>query len=459
MRKVLISLAIISLIALPAFAKGQSESAATQTMTNMIAPQDSSSDDIVLQKGLPAVPDKKVTLDMITSYSGDGEQYVQSYIKDVVKKWYPNISIQYQAGGSADLAQVINTRIAGGKPPALAMVSSSYYISDWVKAGAIRDMTQYWNKYGLQKLVPAGIQSTFRFNGKFYGIPLGSGQNNIFYWNADVLKSAGVALPPYKTWDDFFNAAAQFKQKSNKAFYAEGYTPAWFGMAKTLALGAARYGVDLYARILNGKATAQDFRDILQFHKKIVDSASNKDYVSTNAISGVMDVVAKGDGATAFGGTWGYPRFVNNKLELGKDWGMGGLPGTKTFLFVPVGFMSFQGTGLEQYSDAVAVTAILKSSQNLMNAGKGNVPARTDINPADFPHVGRYIAAQASAKNFADSVSIPRAVAGLPPIVYQEFPAAFSGYMSGSMTLDQAVKQLMDIQQKHQSEYIINWQF
>jgi hypothetical protein len=122
--------------------------------------------------------------------------------------------------------------------------------------------------------------------------------------------------------------------------------------------------------------------------------------------------------------------------------------------------MVMENTGQEEFAEAVSATAILKETQYVMNAGKGNVPARKDIDPALFPKVGRYIAAQASAVNFAEAEAvIPRAVAGIPPIVRDEFPAPFSGYMSGAMSLDEAVEQIMAIQARHQDKYIIDWEY
>ncbi len=457
MKRFLFTLLIIIGLVGFAFATGGAEQDGSQD--TVMGPQDPDSDDSVLRAGLPAIPGNDVAIEMITSISGDAEQYVQTFLEEVVGLYYPNVTVEYQPGGSAELAQVINTRIAGGNPPDLALVSASYYVADWVQAGAIRTMSDYWDEYNLSDVVPAGIQNTYRFDGEFYGVPVGVGAANLYFWNSNVLNAANTPLPPYETWDDFFAAGETFAENSDMPFYVEGYTPAWFGMAKTLMLAASRFNIDLTARILNGEGTARDFRNILEFHKEVIDRTANEDYVSVNAISGVMEVVGRSDGATAFGGTWGYPRFVNNNLVQGEEWDMGRLPGEDVFTFVPLGMFSFDNTGNEDVADAVALTAVLKTTQITLNVPRGSAPSRTDVDSATFPDEGRAPAALVVMDRLSQATSVPRAVAGLPAIVHQEFPAPFSGYISGSMSLDEAVQQILDIQERHQDRYVIDWTF
>ena len=39
------------------------------------------------------------------------------------------------------------------------------------------------------------------------------------------------------------------------------------------------------------------------------------------------------------------------------------------------------------------------------------------------------------------------------------YSAPFSGYLSGSMSLEDTVNQLMEIQKKHQDAFAIQWKF
>ena len=69
MRRLVYLVVALLVMAIPAFATGSSEA---MDSGEMISPRDAGSDDVLLREGLPAVPDREVTLEMITSYSSDG---------------------------------------------------------------------------------------------------------------------------------------------------------------------------------------------------------------------------------------------------------------------------------------------------------------------------------------------------------------------------------------------------
>jgi ABC-type glycerol-3-phosphate transport system substrate-binding protein len=238
-----------------------------------------------------------------------------------------------------------------------------------------------------------------------------------------------------------------------------GYSPDWFGFAKTLMLGASRFGVDFYQRVMNGKATDADFRNALEFHKSILTRYANQDYVSMNAVTGGVEASGKGLGGIALAGPWGHPRYANNNLTYGQDWEMGPLPGTQTFVYYPNTFMVFAGSKEPEAAVALSFCGFLKDTQTFINPAKGSIPSRTDVDESVFPVVGRYEVAVFSNRYVKQSTSIPRARVGLPAVVAAEYPAPASAYMAGSATLDQAVRQFLEIQRKHQAEFTIQWEF
>jgi len=290
MRKCAVMLFVFICVSVFVFGAGEKEAVESY---EMIKPIDSTSNDVLMQKGLPELADKPITIELITVYSGAAYEVMEKEFTNLVNSHYPNITLEMQPVESGELVQIVNTRLAAGNPPELVHCGGSYFLEDWAEAGALVDLSSMWNNYELETLVPSGIASSYTFNDTYFGIPFLSEQSDVMFYNINVLEEAGAPLPPYDNWEEFFDAAEKFRSASDKSFWAGGYNPAWFGFSKTIALAAARFGTDVYERVLNGKATTDDFSNMLKFHAKLY-GYMNGGYVSMNAITGGSEEVGRG---------------------------------------------------------------------------------------------------------------------------------------------------------------------
>lgn len=75
-------------------------------------------------------------------------------------------------------------------------------------------------------------------DGKYYGLPTHVGTTVAFY-NTEALEEAGINYTEIKTWDDFMQAGAQYKEATGKTFAAAETTAQW-----TLNLMLAQKGGD-----------------------------------------------------------------------------------------------------------------------------------------------------------------------------------------------------------------------
>jgi ABC-type glycerol-3-phosphate transport system substrate-binding protein len=240
-------------------------------------------DDPMIKIGMPPVPDRPIKVELINPWGETQEWFEPQLIQGVIERYYPNFDVDVQYLDSGPPVEMIQTKLIAGEPPTAACPGGSYVIVDWVKAGHILDVSEYWKKYGLDKLVSTGIQSGLMFDGEYYGVGLDVSQSNILWWNKNVFKEVGSKEPPYKSWDEFFGVADQFKAKADVPFWADGLNPPWYELARSIGLTAEKYGVDIYERITNGEATREDFKTVLEWNARL-NQYANKDFPSTDSI-------------------------------------------------------------------------------------------------------------------------------------------------------------------------------
>ena len=116
-----------------------------------------------------------------------------------------------------DFNQQVTTAIAAGATPDLMIVDNPDN-ARYAAAGALADLTDKVKAWGQgDQFLPGPWNSTL-YDGKNYGIPLGS--NTVVLWiNTDMAKAAGldVANPP-KTWDEFETWAGKMTDKAKGVY-------------------------------------------------------------------------------------------------------------------------------------------------------------------------------------------------------------------------------------------------
>jgi multiple sugar transport system substrate-binding protein len=113
-----------------------------------------------------------------------------------------------------DFNQQVTTAIAAEATPDLMIVDNPDN-ARYAAAGALADLTNKVNAWGqADKFLPGPWNSTL-WDGKNYGIPLGS--NTVVLWiNTDLATAAGLDINnPPKTWDEFETWAGKMTDKAN----------------------------------------------------------------------------------------------------------------------------------------------------------------------------------------------------------------------------------------------------
>jgi len=133
----------------------------------------------------------------------------------------PDIIVKHTGFQNEDYkSTILNTAFAGGQPPDIFTSVGFEWLFSFVREGAVLDITDYYNQNLRQRFIP-GIESTYEYGGKYWGVPWGIGGTPFIYYNIDLLEKIGVTSNEINTIEGFENVC----DLSLKA----GLTPIGFG--------------------------------------------------------------------------------------------------------------------------------------------------------------------------------------------------------------------------------------
>lgn len=167
---------------------------------------------------------KPVTLEFWHTQTGPNKDKLEALIKDFQAK-NPNITINAQyVGNYTQLYQKIQTAIAGGQTPDIA-VAYENQVADYQTASVIVPLEDYVKskKYGLTQDDYLDILQTYRYDNFYPNIknqmlsfPF-TKSVMVMYYNMDALKAAGIDQPP-QTWDEFHKDALAVSKGGVKGY-------------------------------------------------------------------------------------------------------------------------------------------------------------------------------------------------------------------------------------------------
>lgn|SRR5579859_3013532 len=219
-----------------------------------------------------------------------------------------------------DFNQQVTTAIAAGTTPDLMIVDNPDN-ARYAAAGALADLTDKVKAWGqADQFLPGPYNSTI-WNGKNYGIPLGS--NTVVLWiNTDMAKAAGLdtSAPP-KTWNDFETWAAKLTDAS-KGIYGTAL------LAKKDETGTFLF---LPWILQNGgdiqHLDAPESIAALAFWKDLVDKGYAPKSTVTDGFAEIYQQFTSGKAAMMISGTWNVQSLPKDAPNL--HWMVAPLPYTK----------------------------------------------------------------------------------------------------------------------------------
>lgn len=219
-----------------------------------------------------------------------------------------------------DFNQQLTTAIAAGETPDLIIVDNPDN-ARYAAAGALQDLTAYVKEWGQADQYLPGPWNSTLWEGKNYGIPLGS--NTVVLWiNTDLATAAGLDINnPPKTWDEFETWAAAMTDKANGVY------------GTALLAKKDETGTFLFLPwiLQNGgnidKLDSPESIDALAFWTDLVDKGYAPKSAVTDGFAEIYTQFTSGKAGMMISGTWNVNSIPKDAPDL--KWMVAALPYAK----------------------------------------------------------------------------------------------------------------------------------
>jgi ABC-type glycerol-3-phosphate transport system substrate-binding protein len=151
------------------------------------------------------------SISMMAIWAGEEQTSFQAVI-DGFKAKYPNVNVKYTSGGD-NLAPLLSTAVAGGKPPDIAALGQPGLVADFAKKKAIKPIDDLKSK--IVDAFGDDVAKAGQVDGTQYAVMFKGANKSTIWYNVADFKEAGVE--PAKTWPDL--------TKDRDTLKAAGITP------------------------------------------------------------------------------------------------------------------------------------------------------------------------------------------------------------------------------------------
>jgi raffinose/stachyose/melibiose transport system substrate-binding protein len=278
--------------------------------------------------GSQVAADAKQTIN-VWGWAGAPGKDVMAGVISGFEKANPSITVKFTEIASLDyknkatlaLSSKDSIDVVGVSPSAWAADNANYLlpVSQWPNGPALESKYQPQTIDQVKKLFPGD---------EARAVPFGSSGSVVGYYNADLLKKAGLSEPP-KTWADFTKLADSLK--------GTGIVPAvmpsdsWFqDEFLTTLVGQTDPSFWDNIRYKNGSFDTKSYIDALAKYKSLYDSGIFDKSTLDLAYSDAMALFDQGKAAVVFNGSWEAGRLLASYREANKvqasDVGAMGVP-------------------------------------------------------------------------------------------------------------------------------------
>jgi multiple sugar transport system substrate-binding protein len=214
----------------------------------------------------------------------------------------------------------VTTAIAAGATPDLMIVDNPDN-ARYAAAGALADLTDKVEEWGQGDQFLDGPWNSTIYDGKNYGIPLGS--NTVVLWiNTDMAEAAGLDITsPPKTWDEFETWAAAMTDEANGVY----------GTAMLAKKDETGTFLFLPWVLQNGgdidRLDSPESIEALAFWTHLVEEGYAPESAINDGFAEIYQQFTTGKAAMMISGTWNVATIDNDAPDL--NWMVATLPYTK----------------------------------------------------------------------------------------------------------------------------------
>ncbi len=248
----------------------------------------------------------KVTLVWWTSLAGAAAKALETLAKTYTEK-NPNvvIKVENQGTGYPQLRDKLMAAAAARQLSDLVLMGNAYWVpfarnnlfealDDYIKGPNGVDLKDYF------PFVDRGM-----INGKYYQLPIPVSAP-LFYYNVDMVKAAGIAMPTEKwTWDDHYNFVSKLtvKERGKVKVYGHAYRVNTWNQQQEIWAYGGQMSDDKYNLYLDSPQM------IAQWKRWQKASAAGENHIPTKGEGSTLEMFATATVATTWASTGSLQRF------------------------------------------------------------------------------------------------------------------------------------------------------
>jgi glucose/mannose transport system substrate-binding protein len=320
-------------------------------------------------------------------------------------------------GGGSNVQVALAERLRAGDPPDVWQTFVGSSLRAWVDAGQIADSSSVYSNADLGATLPPTLLNALTYKDKKWGVPTGSHRGNVLWFNMNVLREAGVAVPgPGYTTKAFIADLAKVAAKGKTALCLGGkdrFTAT--ELFENTLLGVI--GSDGFNNVRDDKFDwrGTQLKDALSQYGKIVAQAD------PSASGMTWDAAAKklATGGCAFLSMNDsvYGELEANKAVEGKDFGYVPYPGTEGSYLAIVDTFVVAADAADGVNAMKFLGTVADPKTSLaFNKVKGSVPVRNNVDVSSLPPYQQ----QASKSLWKDKILLSITHGELLPTGFQQ---------------------------------------
>ena len=216
----------------------------------------------------------KETVQLMYAFSGDQSVAFQ---KDV-KTWADGQNIKIEFIQSDSFEEMIQTKVASGAAPDIAIFPQPGILQAQAKRGALAELSTQVDLAKLQADIVPGFLNAGTVDDKIYGAPMAMNGKSFYWYNKPAFEGKGYTIP--KTHDELLALFDKIK--------ADGGTPLCFGLGSGSATGwpatdwiedyvLQTSGTDVYDKWVKGeiKFDSPEIRKSFDIYTKLIMTDGN----------------------------------------------------------------------------------------------------------------------------------------------------------------------------------------
>ncbi|AYY13720.1 extracellular solute-binding protein [Actinobacteria bacterium YIM 96077] len=254
-------------------------------------------------------------------------------------------------------------------------------LADLVDEGLVAETTDLWAEAEENGLVPDGLIDNYTYDGKQYCVPL-----NVAYWpvyyNIELFEQYDLDVP--ETWDELMQVADVLVENGEVPFHQMNmiFEFVWF---QAMLAGNSP---EVYEGLQTGDASYTDPEvvEVMEQWKQMIDDGY---FIDPGVTTDPQALLANGDVAMAYFGTFFTGQLTDVGAEAGEDYGVFTMPNMNPEVENRQMILETSplcvGAGSENEEAALEYSAwwMTNEAQNTWSADRGDVSFNPNVDVAD----------------------------------------------------------------------------